>query len=130
MSLHPKSLGGAVLKTGKLDEGVLETARRMSIQRLKGKVDPEVMDLVQRSTRVGVGGGTQVQVGELGRTRQDFLKEIYTNPALAESKANRALLQTKENLQKWYDISQDMYVEEDNFWKNGQNQVFGRLGCF
>jgi len=118
ISLLPTSLGGAVLKTGKVGEGVLETARRMSIQRLKGKVDPAVMDLVQRSTRVGVGGGTQVQVGEIGRTASDFLTEIYTNPALAQSKANRGLLEMKERLKKWYKIGQDMYVEEDSYWKN------------
>ena len=45
--------------------------------------------------------------------------EIFTNPALAESKTNRALLEIKERLKKAYKIGQDMYVEEDNFWKNG-----------
>ena len=108
-AILPKSSGGL---------GVFGRAGRMSLQRLKGKMDPHTMDWTQRGTRVGVSGGTQVQVGEYGRTRQDILKEIYTSPALAESKTNRALLEVNERLKKWYKIGEDMYVEEDNFWKN------------
>ena len=102
--------------------GVFGKAREMSVQRLKGKMDPYTMNLVQRSTRVGVGGGTQVQVGEIGRTADDLLStraEVFTDPALAQSKANRGLLEMKERAKKWYNIAQDLYVEEDNFWKNG-----------
>ena len=117
-------------------EGVFTAAGRISKQTLKGKMDPYYLNLRQRSTRVGVGGGTQVQVGEIGRSASDLLEEIYTNPALAESKTNRALLESKERLKKWYKIAQDLYVEEDNFWKNANwllernryDTVFKQLG--
>ena len=117
-------------------EGVFTTAGKISTQTLRGKrMDPYYLNLRQRSTRVGVGGGTQVQVGEIGRSASDMLEEIYVNPALAEAKTNRALLESKERLKKWYKIAQDMYVEEDNFWKNANwllernryNDVFEKL---
>ena len=81
-------------------------------------MDPYYLNLRQRSTRVGVGGGTQVQVGEYTRSASDLLTERYTNPALAESNTTRYLLESKERLKKGYKIFQDMYVEEDYFWKN------------
>ena len=124
------SANGLIVPTGgdykailpKGGKGVFGEAWQMSKQRIKGKVDPYTMNLIQRSTRVGVGGGTQVQVGEIGRTAEDLLSaraEVFTDPALAQSKANRGLLEMKERVKKWYGISQDLYVEEDNFWKNG-----------
>ena len=127
-SIFPKEAG---------KEGVFTTAGKISTQTLRGKrMDPYYLNLRQRSTRVGVGGGTQVQVGEIGRSASDMLEEIYVNPALAEAKTNRALLESKERLKKWYKIAQDMYVEEDNFWKNANwllernryNNVFEKLG--
>jgi hypothetical protein len=127
-SIFPKEAG---------KEGVFTTAGKISTQTLRGKrMDPYYLNLRQRSTRVGVGGGTQVQVGEIGRSASDILEDIYVNPALAEAKTNRALLESKERLKKWYKIGQDLYVEEDNFWKNANwllernryDNVFEKLG--
>ena len=61
--------------------GVFGKAREMSVQRLKGKVDPSTMNLIQRSTRVGVGGGTNIHVGEYTRSAEDLLSaraEVFT----------------------------------------------------
>ena len=112
---------GAIFPKGG-GKGVFGEAKEMSMQRLKGKVDPYTMNMIQRGTRVGVSGGTNLHVSEIGRSTEDLLytkAEIFNNPALAESKTNRALLEIKERLKKAYKIGQDMYVEEDNFWKNG-----------
>ena len=71
-SLVPRSLGGDILETGKLNEGIFETARRMSAYRLNPKQDAAVAELVARSARVGVGGGTQTVVGLIIRMYSDF----------------------------------------------------------
>ena len=117
-SLLPTSLGGDVLKTGKLNEGILETVRRMSAYRLNPKQDRAVAELVMRSTRVGVGGGTQAEVGEIIRMTSDFGGNVLGNLAETESKAMRRIMHGKKAAKKFYEKTQQLYVEEDTFHKN------------
>jgi len=117
-SLLPTSLGGEVLKTGKLNEGILETVRRMSAYRLNPKQDKAVADLVMRSARVGVGGGTQAEVGEIIRMTSDFGGNVMGNLAEAEGKAYNRILKGKKFAKKVYEKTQQLYVEEDTFHKN------------
>jgi len=117
-SLLPTSLGGDVLKTGKLNQGIFETARRMSAYRLNAKRDRAVSDLVMRSARVGVGGGTQAEVGEIIRLTDDFGGNVLGNLTEAEGKAYRNLMEGKKLAKKYYSKTQQLYVEEDTFHKN------------
>jgi len=117
-ALLPTSLGGKILETGKMKKGLIESARRASAYRLNPKVDPAAADLVARSSRVGVGGGTQVQVSEKNKTQIDFFKDTYTNPAATESKVFRKIIEGKDLLTKGYKFTEKLYVEEDTFHKN------------
>ena len=117
-SLLPTSLGGDVLKTGKLNEGILETVRRMSAYKLNPKQDRAVADLVMRSARVGVGGGTQAEVGEIIKMTSDFGGNIMGNLTEAQGKAFNKLLKGKKLAKKFYEKTQQLYVEEDTFHKN------------
>ena len=117
-SLLPTSLGGNVLKTGKLNEGILETVRRMSAYRLNPKQDRAVADLVMRSARVGVGGGTQAEVGEIIKMTSDFGGNIMGNLTEAQGKAYNRLIKGKKFAKKFYEKTQQLYVEEDTFHKN------------
>jgi len=117
-SLLPTSFGGDVLKTGKLGEGIFETSRRMSAYRLNSKRDRAVADLVMRSARVGVGGGTQAEVGEIIRMTSDFGGDVLGNVTETEGKAFRKVMSAKKLAKKTYKKTQQLYVEEDTFHKN------------
>ena len=117
-ALLPTSLGGEVLATGKLGEGIFETARKMSAYRLNAKRDAAVADLVRRSARVGVGGGTQAEVGEIIRMQSDFGGNALGNLAEAQGKAYNKILKGKKLAKKFYEKTQQLYVEEDTFHKN------------
>ena len=117
-SLLPTSFGGDVLKTGKLGEGIFETSRRMSAYRLNSKRDRAVADLVMRSARVGVGGGTQAEVGEIIRMTSDFGGDVLGNVTETEGKAFRKVMSAKKLAKKTYEKTQQLYVEEDTFHKN------------
>ena len=114
-SLVPRSLGGSILETGKLNEGIFETARRMSAYRLNPKQDAAVAELVARSARVGVGGGTQTEVGEIIRMSSDFGENILGSLEETGTKAFRRILNKGK---KFYETTQKLYVEEDTFHKN------------
>ena len=114
-SLVPRSLGGDILETGKLNEGIFETARRMSAYRLNPKQDAAVAELVARSARVGVGGGTQTEVGEIIRMSSDFGENILGSLEETGTKAFRRILNKGK---KFYETTQKLYVEEDTFHKN------------
>jgi len=120
-ALLPTSLGGEVLATGKLGEGILETSRRMSAYRLNPagvNSNKAVADIVNRSARVGVGGGTQAEVGEIIRMQSDFGGNILGNLAETQGKAYNRLLKGKKLAKKFYEKTQQLYVEEDTFHKN------------
>ena len=120
-ALLPTSLGGEVLATAKLGEGVIETSRRMSAYRLNPtgvNSNKAVADIVMRSTRVGVGGGTQAEVGEIIRMTGDFGGNPITNLGATEAKAYRRLMKAKSLAKRGYEFSQKLYVEEDTFHKN------------
>jgi hypothetical protein len=120
-ALLPTSLGGEVLATGKLNEGIIETARRMSAYRLNPAgvgANKAVADIVNRSARVGVGGGTQAEVGENILMQSDFGGNILGNLAEAEGKAYNRILKGKKFAKKTYEKTQQLYVEEDTFHKN------------
>jgi hypothetical protein len=120
-ALLPTSLGGEVLATGKLGEGILETSRRMSAYRLNPagvNSNKAVADIVNRSARVGVGGGTQAEVGEIIRMQSDFGGNILGNLSEAQGKAYNRILKGKKLAKKFYEKTQQLYVEEDTFHKN------------
>jgi len=120
-ALLPTSLGGEVLKTGKLDKGIIETAIRMSAYRLNPSgvgANKAVADIVNRSARVGVGGGTQAEVGEIIRMQSDFGGNVLGNLTEAEGKAYNRILKGKKFAKKTYEKIQQLYVEEDTFHKN------------
>ena len=120
-ALLPTSLGGEVLATGKLGEGIIETARKMSAYRLNPSgvgANKAVADIVNRSARVGVGGGTQAEVGEIIRMQSDFGGNILGNLVETEGKAYNRILKGKNLAKKFYEKTQQLYVEEDTFHKN------------
>ena len=90
----------------------------MSAYRLNPKQDKAVADLVMRSARVGVGGGTQAEVGEIIRMQSDFGGNILGNLSEAQGKAYNRLLKGKKFAKKVYEKTQQLYVEEDTFHKN------------
>ena len=53
-SLLPKNLGGKVFETAKTGEGLMETARRLTVKRLRGTMTREDVDLYQRLLRTGM----------------------------------------------------------------------------
>ena len=117
-SLLPTSLGGNILETGKVNKGLLETVRRMSAYRLNPKRDRAIADIVMRSARVGVGGGTQAEVGELLVMQSDFGGNVLGNLSQTGEKAFNKILEGKKLAKKYYEKTQQLYVEEDTFHKN------------
>ena len=117
-SLLPTSLGGDILKTGKVNKSLLETVRRMSAYRLNPKRDRAIADIVMRSARVGVGGGTQAEVGELLVMQSDFGGNVLGNLSQTGEKAFNKILEGKKLAKKYYEKTQQLYVEEDTFHKN------------
>jgi len=117
-SLLPTSLGGDILETGKVNKGLLETVRRMSAYRLNPKRDRAIADIVMRSARVGVGGGTQAEVGELLVMQSDFGGNVLGNLSQTGEKAFNKILEGKKLAKKYYEKTQQLYVEEDTFHKN------------
>jgi len=117
-SLLPTSLGGDILETGKVNKGLLETVRRMSAYRLNPKRDRAIADIVMRSARVGVGGGTQAEVGELLVMQSDFGGNVLGNLSQTGEKAFNRILEGKKLAKKYYEKTQQLYVEEDTFHKN------------
>ena len=117
-SLLPTSLGGDILETGKVNKSLLETVRRMSAYRLNPKRDRAIADIVMRSARVGVGGGTQAEVGELLVMQSDFGGNVLGNLSQTGEKAFNKILEGKKLAKKYYEKTQQLYVEEDTFHKN------------
>ena len=120
-ALLPTSLGGEVLATGKLNEGIIESARRLSAYRLNPAgvgSNKAVADLAYRSARVGVGGGTSAEIGEIIRMQSDFGGNILGNLVETEGKAYNRILKGKKFAKKTYEKIQQLYVEEDTFHKN------------
>jgi len=127
-ALIPTSLGGDVLETGGLGEGIIESSRIMSAQRLNPagkrqrlnpKQESRAAELNRRSAQVGVGGGTQGEAGEIARQIDDFgegtgligLEDLG-------NKTMRRLYKGKGILKKAYEKTTQLYVEEDTFHKN------------
>jgi len=126
-ALLPTSLGGDVLETGKIGKGAIETSRRMSAQRLNPagkrqrlntKEDIAISNLNFRSARVGVGGGTQAEAGEIARQVGDFGEVGLSGLEDLGNKTMRKLYKGKGILKKGYEKTTQLYVEEDTFHKN------------
>ena len=115
-SLLPRSLGGDVFKAAGTGEGLLETAKRLTYGRVRGKLNKADIELYDRLLRAGVVQ-TQVQAGELKRLKLDFYKNAFVDPAKTETKAFRGLLEGFRKGKKVYGKFQDAYVAEDDFWK-------------
>jgi len=101
--LAPKFLGG---------EGILSKAYDITGKRIFGTMTKADQELYERLLRVGVADSA-VQPGETKR----LIKDVMSDPALAEKKVMRNLLNVPEKAQKIYGKVQDAYVAEDEFWK-------------
>ena len=101
--LAPKFVGG---------EGLLSTAYDLTGKRVLGTMTKADDELYKRLLRVGVVDSS-VQVGESKR----LVKDVFSDPKLAESKVMRRLLNSGDKLKKFYGKAQDAYVGEDDFWK-------------
>ena len=102
-TLAPKFLGG---------EGTISKAYDITGKRIFGTMTKADQELYERLLRVGVVD-TQVQQGESKR----LIKDVMSDPNLAEKKVMRSLLNVPEKAQKIYGKVQDAYVAEDDFWK-------------
>ena len=101
--LAPKFLGG---------EGLLSTAYDLTGKRVLGTMTKADDELYKRLLRVGVVDSS-VQINESKR----LVKDVLSDPKLAESKVMRRLLNSGDKLKKLYGKAQDAYVAEDDFWK-------------
>ena len=101
--LAPKFVGG---------EGILSKAYDITGKRVFGTMTKADQELYERLLRVGVADSA-IQPGETKR----LIKDVMSDPALAEKKAMRGLLNVPEKAQKIYGKIQDAYVAEDEFWK-------------
>ena len=114
-SLLPKNLGGKVFETAKTGEGLMETARRLTVKRLRGTMTREDVDLYQRLLRTGMVQ-TQVHVGEMKRLGMDFYQNIFVDPN-SGTKAFRGTMNAGKKAKWLYGKVQDAYVAEDDYWK-------------
>jgi len=114
-SLLPKNLGGKVFETAKTGEGLMETARRLTVKRLRGTMTREDVDLYQRLLRTGMVQ-TQVHVGEMKRLGMDFYPNVFADPN-SGTKAFRGTLNAGKKAKWLYGKVQDAYVAEDDYWK-------------
>ena len=101
--LAPKFLGG---------EGILSKAYDITGKRVFGTMTKADQELYERLLKVGVADSA-IQPGETKR----LIKDVMSDPALAEKKVMRGLLNVPEKAQKIYGKVQDAYVAEDEFWK-------------
>jgi len=117
-ALLPVSLGGDVFKTAGLDKGLFETARRITVGRVTGKLDPKEINFTKRLIRVGMLD-SQVQQGEMeALQRLDLgITDWFVKPEKAQGEIYNSLLTGIKKGKRLYGKAVDAYVGEDNYWK-------------
>ena len=93
----------------------METARRLTVKRLRGTMTREDVDLYQRLLRTGMVQ-TQVHVGEMKRLGMDFYQNIFVD-SNSGTKAFRGTMNAGKKAKFLYGKVQDAYVAEDDYWK-------------
>ena len=113
-ALLPTSLGGEIFKGAGLGTGLAETARRISVGRVRGNLDAKEVGFVKRLIRSGVID-SNLQKGEIEALTKDIgITDWFANPQKAQADIYEGFLNKGK---KVYQGFQDAYVAEDNIWK-------------
>ena len=113
-ALLPTSLGGEIFQGAGLGTGLAETARRISVGRVRGNLDAKEVGFVKRLIRSGVID-SNLQKGEIEALTKDIgITDWFANPQKAQADIYEGFLNKGK---KVYQGLQDAYVGEDNYWK-------------